>query len=364
MMGKIWERTNLTLNIKPPRVDVMPSGKVSCERVQIFVRVPSHKSISLLLEPFDKIATIKEKIEGTERFPCARQSLYFSGELLDDRETLFRYNIRNHSTLYLRLWDEVTPSVPVSTETVPIFVKLPSNKSVPLLVKLFDKVATIKEKIEEKELFPRARQWLYFSGKLLDDTETLATYEISKDSTLHLMLDDLCQTEMLKLVSVVQEEKEKLQRYLEELQSEFPKQLSLVLDEKDKLQTLLNDVQNEFPRQLALALDEKFKLEQHFIELQNEFVQMSLVLDENAKLKRDHIGLQKQLDNLQIELGQEKERRLCNICFDKPRDTLVFSCLHLHFCSECLAKHQTRTNTCPSCRSFISGKLICNLSLS
>lgn len=121
---------------------------------------------------------------------------------------------------------------------------------------------------------------------------------------------------------------------------------------------------SEFPRQLSLVLDEKNKLQEHLSELQAEFLQMSHVLDDNAKLQRDSVSLQNQLETLNIELGQERERSLCNICFDKPRDTLVFSCLHLHFCSACLQKHQERTNTCPTCRSFISGKLICNLSIS
>lgn len=164
-------------------------------------------------------------------------------------------------------------------------------------------------------------------------------------------------------LSLMLQEKNQLQADLLELQSKYPKLLSDVLEERDKLQRDLKELQMEFPRQLSLVLDEKTRLQQHLEDLRRELVHMSVVLDDNNKLQTDTVLLHNELDSLRIELGREREKSLCNICFDKPRDTLVFSCLHLHFCSSCLQKHQERTNTCPTCRGFISGKLVCDVSV-
>jgi hypothetical protein len=54
------------------------------------------KVIKLEVEPSDTIASVKAKIEATERIPQGSQQLIFAGRELSDTRTLATYNIHRH----------------------------------------------------------------------------------------------------------------------------------------------------------------------------------------------------------------------------------------------------------------------------
>ncbi|CAH1427206.1 unnamed protein product [Lactuca virosa] len=147
--------------------------------MQIFVRTPMGKTITLEVNSSETIGKMKSKIEEIEWIEPQHQLLTMEEKALEGSRTLADYNIEKESTLHLSLW---------LRGDMRIFVKTLTGETISLVVDSSETIGNVKKKIRKIDGTPISRYSLIIAGKNLDDGRTLRDQNIQNGSTLHTTL--------------------------------------------------------------------------------------------------------------------------------------------------------------------------------
>jgi len=156
----------------------LPTLQIKPNNFQIFVTVPSGKTIILDVALTDTVQAVKAQIEAKEGIPADRQQLKLYGLPLQDMNTLEEHRVQVDSTLIL---------VPRAVSGQPQLILKVSDKVINVSAKPSDYLKEIKARVMQAYGLELGRQnFVYHGIQLRDENRTLQELGVPMGSELSL----------------------------------------------------------------------------------------------------------------------------------------------------------------------------------
>ena len=152
--------------------------------MQIFITW-NEKINSFDVKPDFTIKLLKEKIHDKLGIEPSEQILLFKRGALKDNISLFQYDIQDRNFLTLITY---LPIKNKEAEQLQIFIKTLTGKEMSFVVEPYLTIEKLKCKIQDKEGIPSDKQKIIFAGDQLEDSRTLASYNIKARAILYMIL--------------------------------------------------------------------------------------------------------------------------------------------------------------------------------
>lgn len=179
--------------------------------IMIVVKTTNDQRLNVIISPTSPVSLLKEKIAAALGVEAIHQRLIYTGKFLEDDKDLEYYQAQHGHTIQLliplsyrnsyqnrkpasapepaRKPQDTQPWNSQGTQKeVQIFVKTLNGKTIALMISPTDSVDKLKEIVEERTRIDRDELRLLYSGKQLESGRSLMDYNITKESTLHLVL--------------------------------------------------------------------------------------------------------------------------------------------------------------------------------
>ncbi|XP_078173300.1 polyubiquitin-like [Carex rostrata] len=143
---------------------------------KIFVKMT--KTMAIDVKNTDTIDAVKTKVQDMEGTASSKQELFFDGTYLIGTQTVKYYNIPTNSCIDVYVKDACAITISIQTLT---------NSFSLLNMKTSDTISDIKSMIHDKRGIPSDQQTLIFSGKVLDEDQTLASCGVHNNAILQML---------------------------------------------------------------------------------------------------------------------------------------------------------------------------------